>query len=181
MKKPITIGMSAVFAVLVAAITFFLLAQPPQDQTGGGALSEQQEYLEYLEYLDTLNGTERLLMFIVLTPEQEATVESRRTDCDSLVIENNRTAMNKAFSCRNKVGDLIDEFQRENLQEVLVVADRAIASSVRALTLEQVADINQLYLDCLWAEVDYYYAIGEWMVDTCQSRIKNELNEMASP
>ena len=132
---------------------------------------------DFLDGLLMMNETERLLMFTNLTPEQEAIIKLQEERCESLVIENNHTAISQYWSCSNNVGGQMGQFRGDNLREILIVANQTIALSEYTYTQTQTEYIHRLYQDCLWDEINYYYYITDKMVETCRNEILSFMRE----
>lgn len=82
--KTMVVGGAVATAVAVIALAIFLQTdQPAQIQVSKG----------FLNSLLKMNETERLLMFTMLTPEQESVIKPQEEYCHSLAIDNNHTAI----------------------------------------------------------------------------------------
>lgn len=132
---------------------------------------------EFLDGLLAMNETERLLMFTNLTPEQETIIKLQEEHCESLFIDNNHTAISQYWSCSSHVGEQMGRFGADNLREILAVANQTIALSEYTYTQFQTDYIHQLYRDCLWDEINYYYYITDNMVEACRSEIQSFMRE----
>ena len=164
----VVVGGVLAVAIAIAAVT--ILAQNNQP-------TQISVSKEFLDGLLAMNETERLLMFTNLTPEQEATIKLQREHCESLFIDNNHTAISQYRSCSSNVGEQMGRFGADNLREILAVANQTIALSEYTYTQFQTDYIHQLYRDCLWDEINYYYYITDNMVETCRSEVQSFMRE----
>ena len=167
MKMAIVGGIVAVAIVVTIIAILPQTNQPTQIHVSKG----------FLDDLLMMNETERLLMFTNLTPEQEAIIKLQEERCESLAIENNHTAMSQYWSCSNNVVGQMGQFRGDNLREILVVADQTIALSEYTHTQTQTDHIHQLYQDCLWDEINYYYYLTDKMVEICRNEIQFFMRE----
>ena len=166
--KIVVIGgvLSIAIAVTVAA-TLPQINQPAQIHVSKG----------FLDGLLKMNETERLLMFTNLTPEQEAIIKPQEEHCESLAIDNNHTAISQYMACSNNVGDQMGRFRADNLREILAVVNQTIALSEYTYTQTLTDHIHQIYRDCLWDEINYYYYITDKTVETCRNEIQSFMRE----
>lgn len=93
MKAVIAGGVVAIVVVMAAVAVLLQTNQPAQIQVSKG----------FLNGLLKMNETERLLMFTMLTPEQESIVKPQEEYCYTLAVDNNHTAMSQSRACSAKV------------------------------------------------------------------------------
>lgn len=166
--KTVVVGGAVATAVAVIALAIFLQTdQPAQIQVSKG----------FLNSLLKMNETERLLMFTMLTPEQESVIKPQEEYCHSLAIDNNHTAISQSRACSAEVEEQRRQFMMDNLQERLAVADQTMALSGRNYTQYQTDYINQIYRDCLWDEASYHYYITDKTVEICRNEIQTWIRE----
>ena len=166
--KVVIIG--GVLSVAIAVIVIAMLSQINQP-------TQIQVSKDFLDSLLMMNETERLLMFTDLTLEQEATIKLQEEYCQSLAIDNNHTAISQYMACSNNVGEQMGQFHEYNLRGILAVVNQTIALSEYTYTQTQMDYINQIYRDCLWNEISYYYFITDKMVETCRNEIQSFMRE----
>ena len=166
--KMVVVG-GVVAAIIAVAVVAMLpqINQPAQIQVSKG----------FLDGLLKMNETERLLMFTSLAPEQETVITLQEEYCQSLAIDNNHTAISQSWSCSSNIGEQVGRFKADNLREILAVVNQTIALSGHTYTQTLTDHIHQIYRDCLWDEINYYYAITDEMVETCRNEIQTFMRE----